>query len=94
MPAMRALSIALPPPPTSGRGGAVAAPAFQQPELVTIDGIVDSIEVMSSLQKPKKVRPRCTARCARHAARAAAALWEGQGRPASQGASGPGAGHR
>ncbi|PSC70468.1 serine threonine-kinase ATR isoform X1 [Micractinium conductrix] len=55
MPAMRALSIALPPPPTSGRGGAVAAPAFQQPELVTIDGIVDSIEVMSSLQKPKKV---------------------------------------
>lgn len=53
MPAMSCLSIALPPAP--GRGGGAQA-AAQQPELVTVEAIVDTIDVMASLQKPKKVR--------------------------------------
>lgn len=58
---MAALTVALPPLPTDKAtgakgGGAGAGSAPQQPDLVTIEGIVDTIEVMASLQKPKKVR--------------------------------------
>jgi hypothetical protein len=57
MPAMSCLTVPLPPPPSTGgdhgKGGAQHA---QQHELVTIEGIVDTIEVMTSLQKPKKAR--------------------------------------
>ncbi len=54
MPAMSCLSITLPPAP--GRGAGARPAPEQQPELVTVEAIVDSIEVMASLQKPKKVR--------------------------------------
>lgn len=60
MPAMTALTVALPPLPSAdnkkGGGGGAHGGAAAQPELVTIEGIVDTIEVMTSLQKPKKVR--------------------------------------
>lgn len=52
MPAMSCLSVTL--PPTAGRSGG-AQHAAQQPELVTVEAIVDTIDVMASLQKPKKV---------------------------------------
>ncbi|KAL4421833.1 hypothetical protein ABPG77_001622 [Micractinium sp. CCAP 211/92] len=53
MPAMSCLSITL--PPAAGRGAGPRTAPEQQPELVTVEAIVDSIEVMASLQKPKKV---------------------------------------
>ena len=70
MPAMSALTVTMPPVPAGGadkgagaRGaGAVGAPATSaSSELVTIADVVDTIEVMSSLQKPKKVGRRLLA---------------------------------
>ncbi|KAI3426356.1 hypothetical protein D9Q98_008728 [Chlorella vulgaris] len=60
MPAMSALTVTLPAsPPTDAKGGgnqrSAASPRSSQQELVTIEGMVDQIEVMHSLQKPKKV---------------------------------------
>lgn len=55
MPAMSVLAVALP-PLASDAGGAGAGSGQQAAELVTIEGIVDQIEVMASLMKPKKVR--------------------------------------
>jgi hypothetical protein len=50
MPVSSVLSVAL---PLGGVGGAEHRPL---PELVTIEGIKDEIDIMASLQKPKKVR--------------------------------------
>jgi hypothetical protein len=64
---MSALTVTLPaPPPTDAKGGgnqrSAASPRSSQQELVTIEGMVDQIEVMHSLQKPKKVKYRVSGR--------------------------------
>jgi hypothetical protein len=71
MPAMSCLSVALPPSGPAERegrrGGGAASPRPPPQELVTVEGLVDSIEVMHSLQRPKKVRPGQDEACRRRA---------------------------
>jgi hypothetical protein len=49
---MNCLTVVLPELDSKGKGK--AAPAASS-EMITISGIVDEVEIMSSLQKPKKV---------------------------------------